>query len=159
MQNVPLYFDFRQLVAGNGFLAEIRMRGRATCVEEFGSTWVHGVNPGGLADNGDDLASAYANFRLGVIGVLFDLAKRADDLDQFHQAALTFLRETDDESVAEWEAARQTIREGDRPETGLDRVETRDIAPDLRVNVLVDERRPPSPAVNLLPESQLGLAA
>ena len=102
---VPLYIQFRTPVYGQGFVADVRIRGRITCVEEYGSTCIYGVNPGGLAAGGEDVNSAYLDFKSGLAATLFDLAKDANTFREFKTAAQDFIAATDDESVAEWESA------------------------------------------------------
>ena len=122
MQHIPLYFRFEQVVFGRGFVADIRFLGRATCTREFGSTWMYGVNPGALAEEGETMQSAYANFRNALVGVFFDLAEESDGCEAFRAAARSFFEGTDDESVREWVEAREAVRAGQDPELdgGLD---------------------------------------
>ena len=122
MQHIPLYFRFEQVVFGRGFVADICFLGRATCTREFGSTWMYGVNPGALAEEGETMQSAYANFQNALVGVFFDLAEEADDFEAFRAAARSFFEATDDESVREWVEAREAVRAGQDPEldSGLD---------------------------------------
>lgn len=115
MQHVPLFFRFEQVVFGRGFMADVRFLGRVTCTRQFGSTWMYGVNPGALAEEGESMRDAYANFRHAIAGVLFDLATEAEDIEQFRTAARSFFEATDDTSVAEWVEAREAIRSGEDP--------------------------------------------
>lgn len=159
MQHLPLYFEFRGFVEGRGFVAAIRMRGRATATEDFGSTWIYGVNPGGLAEHGEEVKSAYAAFRTALFGVLFDFAEEAADFSEFQREVETFLAETDDESVAEWIEARRAIREGAAaPDLDLRR-ETEDLQPDLTIRNLLDPASAPTLPINVLPVEQERLAA
>jgi len=109
---VPLYFRFRTPVYGRGFAVDVHIRGRITCVEEYGATCIYGVNPGGLAAGGEDMNSACLDFKSGLAATLFDLAEDADTFDEFKAAANDFVAATDEESVAEWERARSGIRAG-----------------------------------------------
>ena len=159
MQHLPLYFDLRQVVVGNGFLAAVRLRGRATGMEDFGSIWIYGVNPGGLADHGPDLKTAYGNFRRSLGLVLFDLAEDAADFDEFRAAVSDFLEQADAESVAEWIEARREIRSGRVPEVDFPQ-EGDDLEPELQVRDLSSAR--PSeltPDLNEIPAPQERLAA
>ena len=155
MNNIPLFFRFEHIVFGRGFLADVRFPGRATCAREHGSTWMYGVNPGALAEEGNDMKSAYANFREALAGVLFDLAEESGSFEEFRAAARSFYEATDSESVAEWEEARQAIRDGADPDLdpGLDlRRETGNGGPDFEVVEV-----PPSnisPALNHFPADQ-----
>lgn len=145
MPHLPLYFDVRQVVAGRGFLAAVRMRGRATCMEDFGSIWIYGVNPGGMAEHGPDRRSAYSNFRRFLVGVLSDIAEDAADFAEFRAAVTDFLEETDAESVDEWTEARREIRGGRVPEVDLPRV-SEDLGPEVEVRDLSN-----APATEITP--------
>ena len=116
---VPLYFRFRTPVYGRGFAADVHIRGRITCVEEYGATCIYGVNPGGLAAGGEDMNSACLDSKSGLAATLFDLAEDADTFDEFKAAANDFIAATDEESVAEWERARSGIRAGTTPASFL----------------------------------------
>lgn len=161
MQNVPLYFRTKQLVFGNGFVAGVEIVGRVTAVEEFGSVWIYGVNPGGIAESGDDLPSAYANFRVWFAKVLFDMAGMADDFADFRRTVDKYLRATDDESVAEWQAARKAIRAGNSPvwKTGMFRAERRDLSVQLVATDLTQEVESLSPELNCAPDSPVATVA
>lgn len=39
--DLSLYFDFTVQITGPAFRADVRIRGRATCVGEFGETWIY----------------------------------------------------------------------------------------------------------------------
>lgn len=132
MQRLPLYFDLRAVVAGDGFRASVGMRGRITCEEEFGSTWMYGVNPGGLAENGEDLESAYANFRRALTEIIGDSARQAADFGAFRADIEEFLLGTTEDLVAEWVAARRRIRAGSISDLGLQQ-ETADLEPVLHL--------------------------
>ena len=140
---IPLYFQFRTPVYGQGFVADVRIRGRITCMEEYGATCIYGVNPGGLAAGGEDMHSAYLDFRAGLVGTLFDLATDAESFGDFERLAHNFIQTTDDESVAEWQEARDSIRAGTTPVEGTKlRLETAALAGELSM-----ERLPPSTAL------------
>ena len=125
---------------------------------EFGSYWIYGVNPGGLAQNGDDLESARANFRRAVMEVLFDFAEEASDFDRFREEVRSFLTETDDDSTEERVEARRRIRAGPIPEAGL-RAETAELDTGLEIRNLLDPASGPEPRINVLPVAEEFLAA
>lgn len=135
MQTLPIYFDFKICISGPPFGAEVRIQGRATCVEEFGATWMYGVNPGSLAERGHDLQSAYEAFRQGMVEVLCDLAEVASDFENFREAARAFVATTNRASVTEWETARQAVREGGADDVELRR-ETGEIKPATEIEPL-----------------------
>ncbi len=153
--SIPLYFQFRIPVYGRRFVADVRIRGRITCVEEYGATCIYGVNPGGLAAGGEDMNSAYVDFKLGLAATLFDLARDADTFHAFQEAATDFIAATDDESVAEWEKARGAIRAGTTPAEGAGlRRETEALPAEISVERLQPSKS--SPALN--PEPRVAVA-
>ncbi len=153
MQKLPLYFRIWQLVFGNGFVASVEIVGRATAAEDFGILWIYGVNPGGIAQSGADLASAYSNFRRWFTEVLFDLAEMAGEFEEFRRTAEGFLRATDDDRVREWRAARQAIREGNRPDLEVVmRIEPDDLDIEFTAEDLTEAMQSPSPELNRLPD-------
>ncbi len=149
---IPLYFQFRTPVYGQGFVADVRIRGRITCVKEYGATCIYGVNPGGLAAGGEDVNSAYLDFKSGLAATLFDLAKDANTFREFKAAAQDFIAATDDESVAEWESARSEIRAGATPAECADlRRETEALPAEIAVERLQPSKS--SPALNPEPKT------
>lgn len=108
----PLLFTFLHKVEGNGYLAEIKVHGRLLAVQEEDCWWMYGVNPGALAASGPSRAEAYMEFRKTLMEVLFDLASESDSFYEFSAAAKAFFHETDPDSIAEWEAARELVRAG-----------------------------------------------
>ena len=161
MLHIPLYFRIQQTVIGQGFVADVRLLGRATCTAAFGSTWIYGVNPGALAEDGGDLKSAYASFRNRLAEVLVDLAEAAGGFVEFQERAQSFLEATDDESVAEWVEARRLVRAGKDP--GVDselnlRRETGELTPSCEIRNVSSAAL--SPALNrLTPDQRTRLAA
>jgi len=117
----PLLFTFLDKVEGNDYLAEIRVHGRLLAAEEEDCWWMYGVNPGGLAAKGTSRAEAYGEFRKTLMRVLFDLASEASDFYDFRSSAGRFFEETDAETVAEWEAAREDVRAGKTTIEGMRR--------------------------------------
>lgn len=143
MQRLPLYFDLRVVVAGDSWVASVGIRGRITCEEEFGSTWMYGVNPGGLAENGEDLESAGVNFRRALTEIIGDSARQAADFGEFRADIGEFLLGTTEDLVDEWVAARQRIRTGSAPDLNLPQ-QTADLEPVLHMQDLTRRgvRRP-----------------
>ena len=155
-----LLFRIRQLVFGNRFVAGVRIVGRVTAVEDFGAVWIYGVNPGGLAESGDDLTSAYANFRDWLVKVLFDFAEMADGFEDFRRNAEEFLHATDDGSVAQWRAARQAVRNGRRPQLDLIvGVEPNELDIEFHAEDLTAAVESPSPELNRLPDRPVATLA
>lgn len=100
-----------------------------------------------MAAGGEDLNSAYADFKLGLAATLFDLAGDADTFQAFKAAATAFIAATDDESAEEWENARSEIRAGTSPIAGADlRRETEALPAEINVERLQPSKS--SPALN-----------
>lgn len=137
MQAIPLYFELREPeVVGGGegtpFVVAVRLRGRITSVEEGGSVWLYGVNPVGIAEEGESLPAAYAGFRRALVDAIHDFAGWAENIQQFREEFKKFFLNTSDEIEGDWTAARQEIRNGRSP--GLDlRLETDDLEPTLEI--------------------------
>ena len=155
---IPFYFQFRTLVYGRGFVADVRIRGRITCVREFGATCVYGVNPGGLAAGRLDLDSAYRDFRIGLTATLFDLAADAGTFQQFKTATENFIATTDEESVLEWEIARDRIRTGETP-APAEGAKLRRIAEVLPVEMSVQEVVPSASSPRMNPDPRIAAAS
>ena len=81
MTRYPLLLGFRDLIAGNGFVASVALNGRALLVDEDDGFWMYGVNPGGLAAGGSTAAEALAEFRKDYRLVLFDIATEAEGFE------------------------------------------------------------------------------
>ena len=133
MPDLPLYFDFTVQLTGPAFRADVRIQGRATCVAEFGETWIYGVNPGSLAASGPDVQGAFAAFKDGIAESLCDLAEETGAFPVFRSAVRRFVAATNRASVAEWDRARQAVRDGATAHPSLRR-ETREIAPSVTVS-------------------------
>lgn len=136
MPHLPFYFDFSFRLRGPRFGAEVRIRGRVTCVEEFGAHWMYGVNPGSLAESGSDVESAWAAFRTGIAEVLCDVATAAPDFLTFRVDAERFVAATNSSCVREWEDAREAVRAGGAADLALRR-ETREIESAVAVRELL----------------------
>src|SRR5262245_11297759 len=108
MTRYPLLFGFRDLVAGNGYVAGVGItNGRALLVDEGDGFWMYGVNPGGVAAGGKSLGEAQAEFRTAYKSVLFDLAAEARSFEAFKAEVERFVQETNNPTLAEWDAVRE----------------------------------------------------
>jgi len=121
MTQYPLLFTFTDKVEGKAFLAEVIVYGRLLAEEADGVWWMYGINPGGLAASGKTRSEAYTEFRSSLMKVLFEIAADEPDFYAFRKRAKEFFDEADDESVAEWESARERVRTGEVTLEGLKR--------------------------------------
>lgn len=115
-RRIPLFFPFRELIEGDGFLAEVKGRGRVVAEERDGDgeCWFNGVNPGGMTAGGDTFHAAHCAFRLAFRTVLFDFAAdAAGDFGRFKAEVQRFFLETCEASERDWVEAVQSVRSGD----------------------------------------------
>ena len=117
MTRYPLLCSFQEFVPGRGYVAGVKMAGRALATEEAQEWWIYGVNPGGIAESGRTLIEAHAQLRASLRRYLSDVAHDAADFEAFKTEVERFFNETDAESIAEWEAAVADVRSG---KTNLD---------------------------------------
>lgn len=105
MTRYPILFGFRDLIAGNGFVAGVTVNGRALLVDEGDGYWMYGVNPGGVAAGGATATEAQSEFRVAYRSVLFDIAAEAMDFATFRTEVERFFNETNEPTKAEWDEA------------------------------------------------------
>ena len=108
--NYPLLLTFNGVIFGNGFLAEVTMRGRLLASVEADGTWLYGVNPGAIAEDGRNLDEAHANIRERLKTVLADIAASAGSVEMFRSQVEAFFHQTDDPTVKEWEDGVAAVR-------------------------------------------------
>lgn len=113
MTRYPLLFGFRDLIAGNGFVAGVALNGRALLAEEDDKDfWMYGVNPGGLAAGGSTAPEALSEFRKDYRLVLFDIATEAASFEDFERAVSEFFNAINKPTALEWEEAVVEVRSG-----------------------------------------------
>src|SRR5215210_8145215 len=113
MTRYPLLFGFRDLIAGNGYIAGVALsNGRAVLVDEGDGFWMYGVNPGGLAAGGESLGRAQSEFRSAYKSGLFDIAAEAQSFEAFKAEVERFFRETNNPTLVEWDEAVAEVRQG-----------------------------------------------
>ncbi len=151
----PILFGFREVIFGSGFIAGVEVHGRANAEQEaVGEWWVYGVTPGAIADTGSSLATAVVAFRQRMKAVLVDFAEEAADFEAFQGATMAFLAATDEEAQAEWNAAREAVRNGRLDQEDLPKVSNPE-EPSFRVVRL----REPKPSDNVVEREPPALAA
>ena len=105
-QALPLLFSFKQVIVGSGFVAGVRMNGRALLetelVEEKEECWITGIAPVGIVGGGADRSVAFSEFRKSWTEVVFDLASQASDFKAFKAACLSFLKSSQDDLTKLW---------------------------------------------------------
>jgi hypothetical protein len=112
MVEYPLFFTYRDLIVGNGFVAGVSADGRALLSQDEEGYWMYGVNPGAVAGGGKERAEAFHEFRQGYRAVLHDLASEAPSFEAFRDAVGKFFYEVNEPNARDWEAARRAVRNG-----------------------------------------------
>ncbi|MCY4383889.1 MAG: hypothetical protein OXE44_12140 [Nitrospinae bacterium] len=133
MSTFPFFFTFVDKVEGNGFVADIRMMGTLLGMKEDDSTWMYGVQPGGIAATGQNEDEAFSIFRRTYTSVLFDMAEDADDFTTFKQRVEVFFNEICEETKQEWDEAVEAVRRGDIGAEGLEKKNADDHQPYVQV--------------------------
>lgn len=150
MTQYPLLFGFRDLVAGNGFVAGVDLHGRALLVDEGDGFWMYGVDPGGVAAGGSTPGEAQAEFRAAYRSVLFDIAAEAETFSDFERQVKQFVADRNEPTFSEWEAAVNEVRHG---RVDADWLPKRKAESRVGVEVVLLEH--PLPSLNMLDEAEL----
>lgn len=150
MTHYPLLFGFRDLIAGNGFVAGVNLRGRALLVNEGDGFWMYGVNPGGVAAGGSTAGEAQSEFRSAYRSVLFDIAAEAETIEEFARQVEQFVDETNTPNLAEWKAAVAEVRQGHVDADWLPKRKA-----ESKIGVEVVHLEHPAPSANVLDEAEL----
>ena len=111
MPDYPLLFRTTHAVRSGAFEARVTVDGRVLMAREDREWWCHGVDPGGMTENGDGPAVAYERFRLTFRQALDDLAEEADTYEAF-QRDVRALFSTDGAEEARWFRALEELRRG-----------------------------------------------
>jgi len=113
MSAYPLIFTIRELIPGNGFLAGVVSTGRCLMVDEGEEGWwLYGVEPGGIAADGQTPQEAHLKFILAVRHLLADLSAQSATFDDFVASAKAFFCAVDREDLKRWTAAVAEVRSG-----------------------------------------------
>ena len=148
MSAFPFFFTFSDKVEGNGFVADVRMMGTVLGMKEDDSTWMYGVQPGGIAATGQNEDEAFSTFRRTYTSVLFDMAEEADDFSKFKRQVETFFNEICEETKREWDEAVEAVRRGDIESDGLEKKNADEHQPYVQVRTV----KKPTARRNMLDE-------
>ena len=148
MSAFPFFFTFSDKVEGNGFVANVKMMGTLLGMKEDDSTWMYGVQPGGIAATGQNEDEAFSTFRRTYTSVLFDMAEEADDFSKFKQRVKIFFNEICEETKQEWDEAVEAVRRGDIEAEGLEKKNADEHLPYVQVRTV----KKPTAQHNMLDE-------
>jgi hypothetical protein len=115
MKNYPIIFGpHGGLVAGNGFIARVTIRGRCLFEEtdqDFYS--VLGVDPGAVAGDGNTMGEAHHAFLERVRLIVFEIAEEAEDFESFQAQVRQFVETTNRPNEHLWDRAVELVRAGE----------------------------------------------
>jgi len=132
----PLVFSFRDLIAGNGYVAVVSMDGRVVLSEEDQDVWMFGVQPGGIAGGDRQREAAFTEFKKSYLSVLFDIAAEATSFDEFQQKTMAFFGEVNEPNAVDWDQALNEVRANNLSLTGLKPVKAGGKLPHLTIEQL-----------------------
>ena len=132
MEQLPLMFCYRDLLAGNGWFAGVEIEGQALLVDEGEEGWwMYGVQPGGLAAQGADQQAATQAFRQEYSEILRDFAHESRSFRSFRREVQAFFSQTSDS--VRWQVAREAIRAAGHESDWLPSDSTDDRTPAVQV--------------------------
>jgi len=101
----PLFFTYREVVNGAGFIAGVQIRGLALMAHENNDWVMTGVQPGCFTEVGDTFEEARLHFRGMFRGILFDIAEETADYDAFEAQVRKILGQVNEPAMAIWKQA------------------------------------------------------
>jgi hypothetical protein len=126
--NYPLLLTFEGTTKTPQFAATVQMRGRLLASLEVEGVWLYGVNPGAIAQAGDNIADAREKLNETMRGVLTDIANESSSFDDFKVKIEDFFNQSDAHTIAEWEAAREVVRAAKLELPGLKKASSSEIS-------------------------------
>jgi hypothetical protein len=136
----PLVFSFRDLIAGNGFVAAVAMDGHVLLSEEEGGFWMYGVQPGSIAAGAELRDSAFKKFKDGYLSVLFDMAAEATSFEAFELNVKSFFAQVNAPNAKDWAHALAEVRASNIELPNLAKVPAGSKSPTLTIAKMTPER-------------------
>lgn len=123
----PFLFSFRDLIAGNGYFANVAVRGRVLLVEEDDHDWwLFGVQPGCVAGGAAERSVALTEFKKNYMSVLIDIAAEAPTYETFAAQVKSLFSQVNEPNAAEWAGALEHLRSGSLKYPGVVSVKAAD---------------------------------
>lgn len=126
--NYPLLLTFEGSTRTSAYAATVNMRGRLLASLEVEGVWLYGVNPGAIAQAGANIADAREKLNETLRGVLTDIAAESPTFDEFKVKIEDFFNQSDAQTIAEWEAARDVVRAAKLELPGLKKASSAEIS-------------------------------
>ena len=123
MKRYPIFFGpYGGLVAGNGFLARVSIRGKCL-IEETGEDFVSilGVNPGAVAGDGANVGEAYHDFLANLRALVFAIAETSPSFTAFDEEVRAAVWATNEPHAELWTEAVAKVRSGELDMEGVHR--------------------------------------
>ncbi len=141
----PLLFAFRDLIAGNGFVASVAMDGRVLLAEEDDNdVWMFGVQPGGIAGGDRQRDAAFREFKQSYLTVLYDIAAEAASYEEFQAKTQSFFDEVNAVNLDEWKSALAEVRRTSASLENLKTVNADSCLPSLVIEKVAPEKIKPN---------------
>jgi predicted RNase H-like HicB family nuclease len=100
---IPLYFPSSDLVDVHGTTILVNVMGRVLAEGDADNCiWYMGAEPGGVAAGGQTHKEAWANFKIGYLSVIDDLAEESKTIDDFKYKVRNFFHEVNDVNDQFW---------------------------------------------------------
>ncbi|HHM12499.1 MAG TPA: hypothetical protein ENJ16_03030 [Planctomycetaceae bacterium] len=114
LRQIPLVFSFAHPIVGKGFVAGVRIDGRALLevedVDGSHQTWITGITPVGIAACGGDRSVAFTEFRKMWLEAVIDIAYDSTSFDEFRSKCEEFHLSQVDHMTLLWKTAVDAIR-------------------------------------------------
>lgn len=141
MKLYPLVFSFRDIIAGNGYVATVAMDGRVVLAEENDQdVWMFGVQPGGIAGGDRQKETAFVEFQNSYSSVLYDFAAEATSFDEFKEKVTAFFSEINGPNLVDWESSLAEVRARNVTLPNLAKVSSDSRVPSLRIEKVAESR-------------------
>lgn len=148
MADYPILFRTTKILRCDDFSVLVVAEGRVRMTHEEGEWWCHGVEPGGLTENGVGPFNAFERFRESFWQSLEDLMDQSHDCAKFEAEAQAFFA-THESEARSWEVALEAFRNGqpvDEVFRNMPRIPPRESS--LKIAVLDDFATAPMEAAN-----------
>lgn len=106
----PLFFMYREVVNGAGFIAGVQTRGLALMACEDDKWVMTGVQPGCFSQVGDTFEEARLRFREMFKDILFGIAEESSNYDEFTAEIKHVLGQVNEPAKDRWEEAVTALR-------------------------------------------------
>lgn len=155
----PFLFSFRDLIAGNGYIANVTSAGRVLLFQEDdGDWWLFGVQPGGIAGGDPDRNIALNEFKKNYLSVLLDIAAEARSYEEFAAEVKRLFAQVNEPTASEWVQALQLVRGGATKYPGVVTVKAADDHKPM-VEIALITQKTATPAANADVEPNYSKAA